>query len=561
VPTSVVVVVRGAESLHQHQHHQYQRQQSADSRSGSSQGQRYDDAAGGLFATPPLGWNAWNAFHCDVSERLIIAMADAMANANANVTTLITSHPPSQSLPPPSLRAAGYRYLNLDDCWMVDRDATDGSVTADPVRFPSGIKALADYVHSKGLLFGIYTAPGSNTPQGRPGLLGHEAQDVATFCDWGVDYLKLDSRGSTRDGWEKVRTAINKCDHPMFLQVAFCKSVDECEGWMDGLANSWRTSGDAQATWASVMVNVDATEPLYPLAGPTGPIGGHWNDADLLEAGNVGLSDVEVRSQIALWSFMNVPILLSDDLRRLTYDPDMATTMALLTNPGMLALNQDPLGYQGRRVSGGPGPSPSPPIHAAAATVAKCDPENDAQRWYLVPALAPAPAPALAGAGASGGSSGTTTTAATTTTTAATTTTSISVVHSASGLALGAKACWPGARVAKASADLALSPPGEGANCTVNITSGGGGGVGTGGGLRGLPLVGSQHHHQQQMLLQHADQVWTLQPNGSVTSALDGSCLDVFEHANPVVHHCIIASLHHFIALQQRGVLAVARAY
>eukprot|EP01043_Picozoa_sp_COSAG02_P018836 COSAG02_NODE_891_length_16139_cov_29.045885_5_plen_752_part_00 len=217
-------------------------------------------ATRGLFAAPALGWNHWNAFHCDVSERLVVAMADAMVASG--------------------MAAAGFEYINLDDCWMVER-AANGSITPDPVRFPSGIKALADYIHSKGLKFGIYQAPGNPTPQGRPGLLGHEAQDVATFCEWGVDYIKLDSKGSTRDGWDKVRTAIDACTRqPMYLQVAFCRTVASCDGWMDRLANAWRTSGDSQATWASVMNNMDSAEPLWPLSGPSGPIGGHWNDAE-----------------------------------------------------------------------------------------------------------------------------------------------------------------------------------------------------------------------------------------------------------------------------------------
>ena len=362
----------------------------------------------GLFATPPLGWNAWNAFHCALSERLLIAMADAMVESG--------------------LAASGFQYVNLDDCWMVDREP-DGTITADPVRFPSGIKALVDYIHSKGLRFGVYQAPGPKTPQGRPGLSGHEAQDVATFCSWGVlfdlgfplnhhrevfgptlprarrmpwspcpsscpcashanwclqhdvvpdsrrkvDYIKLDSRGSTRAGWEAVRAAIAECDRPIFLQVAFCEHVADCEGWMDKLANSWRTGPDSQANWASVMTNVDGTEPLYALAGPTGPIGGHYNDADLLEVGNVGLSDCEVRSQIALWAFMNVPLLLSADLRHLM-SAEQNATLGLIKSPGMLALNQDPLGYPGRRISGGP--------NRRAGPRARGDPEtNDAEVW------------------------------------------------------------------------------------------------------------------------------------------------------------------------------------
>ena len=113
-------------------------------------------------------------------------------------------------------------------------------------------------------------------------MAGYEAQDVATFCAWGVDYLKLDARGSTRERWQKVRAAMNDCPRPMYLQVAFCKSVRSCEkdgqNWIQAIANAWRTGQDGQANWASVMKSIDHTEPLWPLAGPTGPIGAHWND-------------------------------------------------------------------------------------------------------------------------------------------------------------------------------------------------------------------------------------------------------------------------------------------
>eukprot|EP01052_Picozoa_sp_SAG31_P023988 SAG31_NODE_2013_length_6665_cov_2.751295_2_plen_143_part_00 len=127
-----------------------------------------------------------------------------------------------------------------------------------------------------------YEAPGPGTPQSRPGMAGHEAQDVATFCSWGVDYIKLDSKGSTRARWKKVRAAMEACPRPMYLQVAFCKTVGSCEtaggqNWVEGIANAWRTGQDGQANWASVMKSVDHTEPLFSLAGPMGPIGGHWN--------------------------------------------------------------------------------------------------------------------------------------------------------------------------------------------------------------------------------------------------------------------------------------------
>ena len=401
-----------------------------------------------------------------MSERLIIETADMLVATG--------------------LAAAGYTMTGLDDCWMVDRQA-DGTIGVDPVRFPSGMQALADYIHARGLKFGIYQAPAATTPQGRPGLLNHEAQDVATFCDWGVDYLKLDSRGSTRQGWEKVRAAIDACTarrgSPMFLQVAFCTSVAGCQGWMETLANSWRTSADAQATWDSVMLNVDKTEPLWPLAGPTGPIGGHWNDADLLEVGNVGLSFTEMKTQISLWSFMNVPILLSCNLKKLAVDKDM---LALLTHRGILALNQDALGYQGRRIVGGPSPSPSPGP-TSTIRVAACNASDAAQHWRV-------DASVLSGSNLNanhsigryhdilhadeirvGGR----------------------IVHNASGLILTSTSC-AGVHELHKSVPLALKP--NATNC-----SGDG-----------------------------ANQLWLAQPNGTVTLALDGSCLDVYEHRNPV---------------------------
>ena len=316
---------------------------------------RHMDTGRPLFPAPPLGWNAWDAFHCDVSERLVVATADAMVASG--------------------MSAAGYRYINLDDGWAGSR-ASDGSIMPDPARFPSGMKMLANYIHSKGLYFGIYQAPSPSTPQGRPGMAGHETQDVRTFCDWGVDYIKLDARGSSRKVWERVRAAMNKCPRPMYLQVAFCKSVKSCAGWMEDLANAWRTAQDGQANWQSIMQSVDATEPLWPLAGPTGPIGGHWNDADMIEAGNVGLSPEEARTQVALWAMMNMPMLLSNDLREMLL-PRNNATLALLTNRGLIALNQDPLGYQARRLDMNIVTAPEKGI-----AVVTCD-GGDEQRWTL----------------------------------------------------------------------------------------------------------------------------------------------------------------------------------
>lgn len=425
----------------------------------------------GLFATPPMGWNAWNAFHCDVSERLIIAQADAMVKSG--------------------LAAAGYQYLNLDDCWMVAR-GPDGSTTPDPVRFPSGIRAVTDYVHRLGLKFGIYQAPAATTPQGRPGLLGHEAQDVATFCEWGVDYIKLDSRGSTREGWQKVRDAINNCtQQPMYLQVSFCKTVADCEqngvDWMEKIANSARTSGDSQANWASVLSNLESVAGMWPLAGPTGPIGGHWNDPDLLEVGETGgLNMVEGKTQIALWSFVNAPLLLSFDLRTLLL-PAQAELVTLLTNRGILALNQDPLGYQGRKIksaskvvmvaSDGTEKRPTPSVSSLpgiavepCANSSRGHAEGTAvdaqlQQWVF-------------------NANGT-------------------LVHVASGFELTIPGC------------MSRKTPGDGVFLTI------------------APLTNATDENN----CGGRNQQWAVDANRTITSRMDGACLDVFHGTNSVQSH------------------------
>ena len=391
------------------------------------------------------GWNHWNAFHCNVNERLVMATADAMAASGL------------------FQYEDAARYLNLDDCIFAGRDA-NGTLVIDPARFPSGLPALVSYVHSRGLRFGIYQAPALTTPQGRPGLQGHEAQDVATFCAAGVTYLKLDAKGSTRAKLQLVRRALATCPHPIYLQVAFCKSVAACRGWMDHLANAWRTSGDAQSTFASVLGNLDATEPLWPLAGPDGPIGGHWNDADLLEVGNVGLSIDEMRTQVSLWSIINSPLLMSNDLRTLTRDN---ATLALLTNAGILSLNQDPLGYAGRRVASAAPPAPTP---SGAITVEPCDATAKSQTWVH------------------DGSSG-------------------HIVHVPTGRALTIVNCTS-------------VPIGQGHGATLALLPSGG---------------------RSQGACAGRNQMWQLRSNGTVTSAMDGSCLDVWHDRNPVQSHACVA--------------------
>lgn len=193
------------------------------------------------------------------------------------------------------LAEAGYRYVNLDDGWAVYRNATTGEIVPDPARFPTGMRALGEYLHNRSLLFGIYTAAHGLTCQRRPGSYGFEAQDVATYCEWGVDYIKVDqcagaAYAQQNTSWIKFRAAIDACTRatgrPIFLSVESCGEVAGCGQWVGGLANSWRTSADVQPLWASVMNNYDVTVEMYPVSGGGGCGGlGRWNDADMLQVG------------------------------------------------------------------------------------------------------------------------------------------------------------------------------------------------------------------------------------------------------------------------------------
>lgn len=296
-------------------------------------------ASAGVALTPPMGINSWNAFHCNVDERKIRAMADAVVTSG--------------------LAKAGYEFINIDDCWQVARTRVgpdqlfNGSITADPERFPQGMKSLADYIHNKGLKFGIYSAQREFTCQRRPGSWQHEAIDVASYCEWGVDYLKLDAcagRGwdQKNTSWIKFRAAIDECSKtrgtPMVLSVESCDDPTGCGMWVGKLANLWRTSRDIQATFASVMSNVAHNTKMAMHAGPTGgPLGGgHWNDADMLQVGNIGLSVTEQRSHYALWAFMASPLLIGSDVSVLSN-----TSLSILGNVEVAAVNQDAIGAQG----------------------------------------------------------------------------------------------------------------------------------------------------------------------------------------------------------------------
>jgi alpha-galactosidase len=289
-------------------------------------------APNGLALTPPMGWNSWNKFACDVNEKIVRATADAMVSTG--------------------MRDAGYQYVVIDDCWQGARDA-NGFITADAQRFPSGIKALSDYVHSRGLKFGIYSDAGRLTCGGRPGGQGHEYQDALTYARWGVDYLKYDwcSTGdrNAQEGYAVMADALRQSGRPIVFSICEWGTAKPWL-WAKNTGNLWRTTGDIfdsynkkdpKRDWAHTMVDiVDLNEPLWPFAGP-----GHWNDADMLEVGNGGMTPTEYRSHFSLWAMMASPLMAGNDIANMD-----ESTRSILLNKEVIAVDQDPLGQQGRRV-------------------------------------------------------------------------------------------------------------------------------------------------------------------------------------------------------------------
>ena len=293
-------------------------------------------ASTGLARTPPMGWNTWNKFGCNVSDELVRGMADAMIKSG--------------------MKDVGYQYVVIDDCWQVSRDA-NGNIVADPQRFPSGIKTLADYVHSLGLKFGIYSDAGSKTCAGRPGGLGHEYQDAIQYAAWGVDYLKYDwCNATTQDAkasYANIRQALDASSRPIVLSIC---EWGTAKPWLWGKevgGNLWRTTGDIQDRWAGrrewspgnccsngALDIVDQEADLYSYAGP-----GHWNDPDMLEVGNGGMTTTEYQAHFSLWALLAAPLIAGNDLRSMT--PEIHD---ILTNKEVIAMDQDPLGREGRRV-------------------------------------------------------------------------------------------------------------------------------------------------------------------------------------------------------------------
>jgi alpha-galactosidase len=285
-----------------------------------------------IAATPPMGWNSWNTFQCNMDEALIKQIADIFVSSG--------------------LQAAGYEYVNLDDCWMDGRDS-NGKLRWNTSKFPSGIPALADYVHTKGLKLGIYETPNTSTCVGiyggisksvAVGSLGHETTDAQTFASWGIDYLKYDKCQAPLSGFAVMRDALRATGRPIFYSISPGDGTgcppDNCSIPLLMIANMWRIGFDVGPNWAAVIRLIDENERLYAYAGP-----GHWNDPDMMEVGN-GLSDTEGRAHFSMWAIMAAPLIAGNDLRSMS-----AATQATLTNTEVIAVDQDPLGEQGRLVA------------------------------------------------------------------------------------------------------------------------------------------------------------------------------------------------------------------
>jgi alpha-galactosidase len=288
-----------------------------------------------LALTPPMGWNSWNHFACNVDEIIIREMADAMVATG--------------------MKDAGYEYINIDDCWHGERDSL-GFIHPNKERCPNGMKALADYVHSKGLKLGIYSDAGWRTCGGHPGSRGHEYQDAMQYAAWGIDYLKYDwcytDELKAEGAYLTMRDALYAAGRPLVFSLCEWGNSDPWK-WATPVGQLWRTTGDIyncfdcvedHGTWKSLgvlqILDLRNNDTLRKHAGP-----GHWNDPDMMEVGN-GMSTGEDRAHFSMWCMLAAPLISGNDLRKM--NPE---TKTILTNKEAIAINQDSLGIQGYKHS------------------------------------------------------------------------------------------------------------------------------------------------------------------------------------------------------------------
>jgi alpha-galactosidase len=288
-----------------------------------------------LAPTPPMGWNSWNTFQTNINEELVKGIADVMVASG--------------------MKDAGYTYIVLDDGWMaMERDAKTGDLIPDPKKFPNGLKPVIDYVHSKGLKFGLYNCAGTKTCAGYPGTRGYEYQDARFYASLDIDYLKFDWCNSERqdaiESYTTMSKALKTAGRPIVFSL--CEwGNNKPWSWAEPVGQLWRTTGDITAqfdgiksygNWHAngVMTIVDMQDTLRKYAGPN-----HWNDPDMLEVGN-GLTNAENRSHFSLWAMLAAPLMAGNDIRKMNED-----TRTVLTNKDIVAVNQDALGVQGFRYS------------------------------------------------------------------------------------------------------------------------------------------------------------------------------------------------------------------
>ena len=292
----------------------------------------YTQKFDGLAETPPMGWNSWNTFATDIDEQLVKDIADKFVESG--------------------LKEAGYEYIVLDDGWMSRERDVNGDLVADPEKFPGGMKALADYVHSKGLKFGLYGDAGTKTCAGYPGNRGYEFRDAKKYAEWGVDFLKYDwcstGKQNAEASYTTMRDALYKAGRPVVFSI--CEWGDNQPWtWAEDIGHSWRVTGDiincwdcevGHGSWSSfgVWKIINLRGNIRKAAGP-----GHWNDYDMMEVGN-GMTDAEDRSHFAMWSMLSSPLIMGNDLRTASKE-----TIKTLSNKEVIAVNQDKLGIQGFR--------------------------------------------------------------------------------------------------------------------------------------------------------------------------------------------------------------------
>ena len=312
----------------------------------------------GLGLTPQMGWNPWNKFGCEINETIVEETINKMVENG--------------------LKDAGYKYINLDDCWQNYTRNENGEIQIDEVKFFHRISPRVQQAHEKGLLFGLYSSAGNLTCQNRAGSLGYEDKDATTYKNWGVDYLKYvncyNQNISSREGYLKMRSALGGKGRPIFYSI--CQGGEEkVATWAKDVGNSWRTTGDISDSWGSMISIIDENDQWYEYAGPGG-----WNDPDMLEVGNGGMTLAEYKTHFGLWAISKAPLIIGCDIRSMADE-----IKNILTNPEVIAINQDKLGQQGHKIKRTPIKLPDnyqPPLSSSELELIDCN-GKDNQKWFI----------------------------------------------------------------------------------------------------------------------------------------------------------------------------------